>query len=267
VIETATGSAYSLFQADDTEAKAFKVGEGQPVPTGYDPAHLCQTQLPRADDWNSGTVLVSLAMLQDSGIDIGLWLASALGIRIARGAGESLISTLLAAAHQGAVALGNLNDSGATAADSCGLQDIKNLIASVDPAYRASPKAGFLLNSNTMLAIDSLTSTTGQPLIQPVYVNGQRYLLGYPANICPSLPDIGDSVSPVIGNACLVFGDLGRFIIRRVAGSGALVRMQERYIDQMECGFLSHARLSAALLCAAGTDSPVKYLSSGVASA
>jgi hypothetical protein len=262
-IETDTGAAMDLFAVDDTETSASIVGEG----TGsgeVDPTAF-KVQLAQAPLWDSKVVAVSMALLQDSAVDLPAMLSQALGARLARGIAPSLISTLLAAADLGATAAGD-PVNGSNGATQVGYADLIALRTSLNTAYRASGKCAWLMNDNTLAALDSLTDKNLRPLIHPVYVNGQRMLLGYPVGICPSLPNIGHSNTPIL------FGALGYFVVRVVKDggekeSGRLIRITEAqgYIENLLVGFKSFLRCNGALLAAqAGSplmsDSPVKYL-------
>jgi HK97 family phage major capsid protein len=251
-IETTTGAPYDLFAIDDTTSTATIVGEGV-ADTEQDPSTFKVTLL-QAPEWDTGVVKVSFVLLQDAGINIDSMLASAFGVHLARGITPSLITALLAGAKQGATAVGDLNTTGATGITSIGYQDLVALMKSVDPAYRASAKVYWLMNDDTLTALDSLTDKQGHPIIPQTYVNGQRTLLGFPVGICPSLPDVGAGSTPI------VFGATGFFAFRKVIGGGVLIRLAERYVDLLEVGFKSHLRANGAVLCAGGADSPVKYL-------
>jgi hypothetical protein len=264
IIKTDTGAPCKLFALDDTETSAVIVGEA--APSGEVDPGLFDVLLGQAPVWDSQFVPISYALLQDSAVDLPGMLAKAFGIRLARGISANLIPVLLAAAELGATATGDLNGTGATAANSVGYQDLIALRKSVDPAYRASGKASWLMNDNTLSALDSLCDKNGRPIIPPIYVDGKRMLLGYPVGICPSLPDIGASATPI------VFGATGYFVVRVVkdrgdGDSGRLIRITQAvgFPENLLVGFKSFLRANGALLCAqAGspqsTDSPIKYL-------
>ncbi len=117
------------------------------------------------------------------------------------------------------------------------------------------------MNDDTLTALDGLTDKNGRPIIHPVYVNGQRILLGYPVGICPSLPSIGHSNKPIL------FGAVGYFVVRTVKGEGRLLRLTENpgLIENLKVGFKSFMRCNGALLAAqagspAGAGSPVRFL-------
>jgi HK97 family phage major capsid protein len=91
-------------------------------------------------------------------------------------------------------------------------------------------------------------------------------LLGFPVGICPSLPNVGHTNTPIL------FGALGYFVVRVVRDggdleSGRLIRITEAqgYLENLLVGFKSFLRCNGALLAAqggspVGTLAPVKYL-------
>lgn len=259
-IETDTGGPYDLFALDDTQAAATIMGE--PVtPTEVDPNALYKVQLPQAPTFDTGMVTVSLHLLNDSGPNIPEMLAQAFAVRLARGIGPTLVTALLGSASLGATATGDQNSGSPSGVTQVGYQDLIALRKSVDPAYRASGKCAWLMNDDSLLALDSLTDKQGRPILHPTYVDGQRVLLGYPVGICPSLPDIGAGATPIL------FGAVGYFAVRSVKGEGRLVRLTEAVgtAEKLMVGFKSFARVNGALLAALagsplGVSSPVKYL-------
>lgn len=259
-IETDAGAPYDLFAIDDTQAAATVLEEGNPD-SENDPNALFKVQLPQAPLYRTGMVSVTYQLLQDSVVNLPELLAKAFGVRLARGIAPSLITALLGSASLGATATGDQNGSGTTGTNSVGYQDLIALRKSVDPAYRASGKCGWLMNDDTLSALDSLTDKNGRPILHPIYVNGQRVLLGYPVGICPSLPNIGASAEPIL------FGAVGYFVVRSVKGEGRLIRMTEApgLAENLKVGFKSYARMNGALLVAQagsplGASCPVKYL-------
>ena len=206
-------------------------------------------------------VLVTFQLLTDSGVNLPEMLAQSFGVRLARGIAPSLIAALLDSASLGATATGDLNSLSPSGETQVGYQDLLALRKSVDPAYRASGKCAWLMNDDTLTALDSLTDKDGRPIVRPLYVNGQRILLGYPVGICPSLPDIGAGATPIL------FGGVGYFVVRTVKDAGRLVRLSEApgTSEKLKLGFKSFARCNGALLAAQGGSpigslSPVKYL-------
>lgn len=255
VIESDTGAPLDLFAIDDTEAEATIVGEAT-ADSEEDPGSLARVQLPQAPTWDTGTVKVTWQLLEDSAVDLSPMLAQAFAVRFGRGAGASLIATLLSAAQLGATAVGSGANTGGSedGSTSIGTKDLIALRTSVDPAYRSAGKVGWLMNDNTLAFLDSLLDKQGRPVIKQIYVNGQRMLMGYPVGISPSLPNIGPGATPML------FGALGYFAVRKVKGEGRLLRLAERYAEFAETGFKSFLRCNGGLLCASAGSVPVKFL-------
>jgi hypothetical protein len=260
-ITTDTGSPYDLFAIDDTQAAATL--QGEPVPaTEQDPNSLAKVQLASAPTYDSGMVTVSINLLMDSAVNVPEMLAQAFAVRLARGISPALITALLDSASLGSTATGDQNSGSPSGATQVGYQDLIALRKSVNPAYRASGKCSWLMNDDSLSALDSLTDKNGRPILHPIYnADGQRLLLGYPVGICPSLPDIGESATPIF------FGALGYFVVRSVKGAGRLLRLTEAVgtAEKLMVGFKSFARVNGALLAAQagspqGVLSPVKYL-------
>ena len=89
-------------------------------------------------------------------------------------------------------------------------------------------------------------------------------LLDYPYYINAAVPVWGHtgSGSGAVGNACAIFGDLKKIIIRRVVGGAEggynVLRLNERFADSGLVAFLTWGRFDA-ILSDAGQH-PVKYL-------
>ncbi len=260
-LRTDNGAPLLLFGGDDVENVATIVGEGN-TSSEVDPTALQQTLLPTVPTWDSGVVACSLQFLQDSAVDISVWLAKALGIRLARGIGQSLVSTLESSAIEGATS---------TSTSQIAYDDLLNLRSSVDEAYRRSAKCFWLMSDATLANIDALVDSVGQPIIKPVFQNGRRIILGYPVAFSPSLPSIAANAKAAY------FGDFSRFIFRTVNGiekgsgdtkSGQLVRLWETpgFVENLVVGFKCFMRAQGALMdvfddgSPAVSNSPVKYL-------
>jgi len=102
----------------------------------------------------------------------------------------------------------------------------------------------------------------GRPLWMPgMAANAPDTILGYPYSINQQMPSSGGSpFTPTIffsGNPTVVFGDLSKFVIRRVKEM-SIMRLVERYADFGEVGLLSFGRYDSQLVDA-GTH-PINYL-------
>lgn len=119
-----------------------------------------------------------------------------------------------------------------------------DLVHSVDPAYRGGPNVAFMFNDNTLALIRKLDfgTTDDEPIWQPSFAPGQPdRILGYPYVINQAFPSLGAS------KKIAAFGDWSKYVIRYVKDF-ELIRLQERYADYLEDGFLGWLRVDGQLI-------------------
>ena len=125
--------------------------------------------------------------------------------------------------------------------------NLVDLVHSVDIAYRNSPSAAFMMNDLILSAVRKLNfDTANNPLFQPSLREGTPdRLLGYNFFVNNDLPSTQATAAKII-----YFGDWSKYIIRQVSNN-VLVPLRERFMDEMELGFLLYARYDGKLLQAA----------------
>ena len=252
VIRTDSGSDMPIPTSDDTSNKGAILAEN----TQVSEVDITFGQLVlQSYKYSSKSVLVAVEFLQDSSINAADFIGRALGERIARiqndhfttGTGSSQPNGLVTAATSSSVTF-----SGTATVTYDNLVD---LVHTVDPAYRVNGRFMFHDGALKMLKkvkiLQYSGDTVGAPLWQPSMVAGQPDLvLGYPYIINQSMTTPATSVKSIL------FGDLSKYIIRDCRDV-TLVRLDERYADYHQVGFLAFARSDGDLLDA-GTH-PVKY--------
>lgn len=209
--------------------------------------------------YSSDYVLVPLELAQDTGINLEGLLARLLGERLGRitathyvtGSGSSRPNGIVTASVQGAV-------TGGAATSNLDYNDILSLVHSVDPAYRVGPKVGFLMHDATLLLLKKLQdAVSGRPLWQPAIANEVPPTLdGYRYYIDQAMPQ-HLSASPTSASKVVIFGDLGKYMIRDVMDMSLTV-LRELYAGNHQIGYVAVLRTDGDLLDA-GTR-PVKYL-------
>jgi HK97 family phage major capsid protein len=119
-----------------------------------------------------------------------------------------------------------------------------DLVHSVDIAYRNSPSAAFMMHDQILSAVRKLNYDSDKnPLFQPSLREGTPdRLLGYNFFVNNDLPSAQAADAKII-----FFGDWSKYIIRAVANN-VLVPLRERFMDEMEIGFLMYARYDGKLL-------------------
>ena len=256
VVPTDSGAPMPYPLLDDVSQSATIIDENV-ISVKTTPLTFAQMLLANAPTWRSGWIVAPIQLIQDSAVPIESMLISALGVRIARGVGANIVSTLQSSALTYSTAAGQTQ--------SVVGDDLFNLMSSVNPAYLASPKCGFAMNYSTAISVLKLKDTAGRYLFHLKYDgNGNPMLLEKPLFICPSMP------SPGAGNTPIAFGDFGRLVVRMVKNSQMLIRSSEApgTGDQLAVGFQGYLRCNAGLLLDTSqspADTPIHLLKNAAA--
>jgi len=123
--------------------------------------------------------------------------------------------------------------------------ELIDLIHSLDPAYRTGPNVAFMFHDNILAAIRKLDygTTDDEPVWQPSYREGEPdRILGYRYAINQDFPS-----TLAISNKVAAFGDWSKYVIREVQDF-QMVRLNERFADQLSTGFLGWLRVDGKLL-------------------
>ena len=204
--------------------------------------------------FTSYIVKASLQVVQDSALPLESILANLLGERLGRILADYFTTGTGSSEPHGIVTAATNASVSSCSASAITRDNILDLIYSVDPAYRSAPGSALMMKDSTLKAIAKLTIGTSddRPLWQPSIITGQPDTIeGYRYYINQSMAAIGASAKSV------VFGDLKKFVIRRVLGTTLFV-YREKYMDYLQVGFQAYNRWDSRLLDA-GTR-PVKYL-------
>lgn len=258
---TATGERLSWPTADDTGNAGVQLGESAAIGPSTDP-NFAKVYWD-AYKFSSKPVLVPYELIQDSVFDIGRMLGEMFGVRLGRitntkytaGSGAAtpmgLVSKLLALGQD---ATGSTYAKGyvlSAAAGKVTSDDILALEHSVDPAYRVG--SSYMCHDQFLLYVRQLKDGVGRPLWQsnlregiPDTLNGRAVTVNQ---------DFDNTIAT--GKNVLTFGDHARYKIRTV-GDARMYRLEERYRDTDQDGFIMLIREDGNLLTA-GT-APVKLL-------
>ena len=197
-------------------------------------------------------VRVSMQLLQDNAFDLNAFLAEAMGERIARATNAAFTTGTGSSQPQGIITGATLGNTAASAT-AISADDILDLIHSIDPSYRNKPSFGLMANDSVIAAIRALGlgSANDFPIFIPSMTAGQPdKLFGF------NLYYNNDMASAITtGQKTLLAADFSKFVVRS-AGGVQMVRLNERYMDELEVGFVSYARKDAKVL----DSRAVKYL-------
>ena len=167
-------------------------------------------------------IRVSKELADDSIFAMETLLGELLGERLGRIANLQLTTGTGSSAPNGIVTASSL---GKTAAGTAAItsDEIIDLLHSVDPAYRMSPKVGFQFNDSTLAAVRKLKDGDGNYLWQMGNVQqGQPgSLLGYGYRVNQAI----DSLAAA--KKVMIFGDFGKYYVRKV-GAPLIGALQDK---------------------------------------
>lgn len=253
IIRTANGNKLRWPTASDVSNTGRQIGEEVPASTA-DPS-LAEFEL-GCFKFSSDEILVSSEMLSQSEIPLGTILPSMLSQRLSRrlnlgmtsgAGGGSTISGIVTGAAQGHTQTGG----------SLAFDDVIDLEAAVDPAYRVGEHVGYMCSDAIRTTLRKLkASGTGEYLwTSGVQAGDGERLNRYPLTVNQDM----DTVQTA-GAKPLLFGLLSNYKARMV-GKVRMYRLTERHRENDQDAFLAFVEADGALLDpSGGSNSPVQYL-------
>jgi HK97 family phage major capsid protein len=271
VLQTETGNSLQIPLVSDVSVDAAQVGEAQSDTTATNLAEL-SGQMSNTFMYRTPKFRTSYEFLQDAS-DVAVSMIEDFFVdRLYRGVGADLINGNKGTAGINGIipqletlgvtpvtAVGSASNDGNAAhngTNSIGTDDLAALYSSVDAAYRASAKCGWLMNDNTFLFLQQLKDQVGFPISIIKYdtVTGWPTIFNKPVQISPSMPNIGASNTPII------FGALDRWLTRIVPSH--VIRYQEApgLVEAAVCAWSCFARFGGTLLATDPNASPLNYI-------
>lgn len=234
VWRTSTGAPLPIPSADDTANVGEIITEGSAVTTTADPTF--NTLSLGAFKYSSKAVIVSVELLQDSLIPLPEYLGRRLGERIGRiqnthftvGAGTTLPFGVATQASLGKTA---------AATNAITFDEIIDLYASVDRAYRDVPGAGWMMNDVTATMLRKLKDSQNRYLWEMSLQEGTPdRIFGKPVYYN------GDLDSPTATNKRVVlYGDYSNYVIRDTSDV-IFIRADELRVLNHQVVFLAFQR-------------------------
>jgi HK97 family phage major capsid protein len=251
VITTTAGNDLPFATIDDTANTGELLAENTQV-ADQDVA-FAQTTL-KSYMFSSKQILVPLQLLMDSVIDnFEGFLAQRLGERIGRSFNSFATTGTGTAQPQGVVTFSTLGKTAASAT-AITYDELVDLQHSVDPAYRTM--AQWMFSDPVFALLRKLKDSDGRPIWQPAMSSGAAdgppgTLLGAPYIVNVNM------ASPTTGQKTVLWGDFFNFKIRQVRGF-TLIRLNERYAEKFQVGFIGFARFDTRGINAG--QNPIKHL-------
>lgn len=239
-LATASGNPLPWPTMDDTSNKGALLSENTQA-TEQD-VTFGQKQLD-AYMYTSKIVRMSLQLLQDSAFDMNSLIRDVFGERIGRIANEHLTTGTGTSQPNGILTASTLGNT-AAGTSAIDFDDVIDLVHGVDPAYRNMPSVRFMFHDNILQAIRKLKDSNGNYIWQPADVRSgsPSNILGYPYVVNQ---DMTDTIAT--GNKTMLFGAFEKYVVRRVQDF-QMLRLQERYADYLQVGFIGFARLDGELV-------------------
>lgn len=247
-VNTSSGNALPIPTTDDTSKTGVAGTEGVALTDDNSAdAVFGQKQL-EAYDFNTKFVKFSWQLAQDSILNMEALLGDLLGERLGRLANTQLTTGTGTSAPNGIVTAAGLGKT-AAATGAIASDEIIDLIHSVDPAYRQSPKVRFMFNDTVLAALRKLKDGQGNYLWQmgDVTKGEPGRLQGYQYSVNQAMANI------TTGQKTVIFGDLSKYWVRKV-GAPVIGLLRERFWPDL--GIAGLVRFDGELLDAAA----VKYL-------
>lgn len=240
IVRTATGAALPWPTSNATARKATIVSENSTsTPTDFTFGQKSLGAYTYRD-----MAAVSEELLQDSAFDLGAFISNEFGESFGRALNEHFTTGDDSGKPNGVVTASTLGKTAASTTAFTRLEII-DLVHSVDPGYRRSRSAGFMMHDKVLAEVKKLSLGSGDasPLWQqsmrdgaPDTIDGFRYFLNQ---------DMDSAMTT--GKKLFLFGDFNKYVIRQVLGL-TIRRLEERFADSYQVGFIGFARYDGELM-------------------
>lgn len=158
---------------------------------------------------------VSLQLMTGAMPDVEALLGSLLGERLGRKANKLLTVGTGTGEAQGIVTGATASGVAVAGVNAITSDELVKLFHSVDPAYRASPKFGFMFNDNTLAAIHMLRDGDGRYLVDEAPDGAGRIKIG----AVRARYTINQAMADMAANArSIVVGDMAKYFVRKIGG-------------------------------------------------
>lgn len=246
--ETATGALMPYPTMDDTSNVGVLLAENTQVAETDIPFNVVNFS---AYKYSSNSILISSELMNDSAFDFSAVIAAAMGERIGRAQGNDFTVGTGSNQPNGIVTGATL---GVTTASATAMlaSELVSLYYKVDPAYRKSPNVGWMFDDGILSYINLLVDALGRPLFTPSFQEGvPDKVMGKPV-----YPNQFMAATVASSNKIILFGDMSKQKIRDVTPGVRIRRLDERYADYDQVGFIGFLRSDSNTV----KSSAIKYL-------
>ncbi|MCF6304417.1 MAG: phage major capsid protein [Rhodobacteraceae bacterium] len=214
IINTSGGNPLPMPTVNDTASTAGASTEGATLTDDGGKDVVFAQKTLDAFSFNTEWVRCSLELAMDSSEAMETLLTDLLGERLGRTANLQLsIGSGSGEPHGLVTATGAGKTAAATGAVTA--DELLDLVHSIDPAYRVSPKTRMMFNDTTLLALRKLKDGQGNYLITEAPDGSGRMTVGsvaMPYSINQAMASMATGTKPI------VFGDFGKYFVRKAGG-------------------------------------------------
>lgn len=244
VITTDKGNDIAFPTSDGTSEVGELIGQNTTA-TAADPTFGTLTH--SVYKYSSKIVAVPYELLQDSQIDVEAFVRNRLAERLGRIQNTHFTTGSGTGQPRGAVtaaASGKVGITGQTT--TVIVDDLIDLIHSIDPAYRSLGRCRFMMNDASLAKVRKLKDGGGRPILTP----GDYPLSGAMADSILGFPvQINQDVASMAANAkSILFGDFSYYTIRDVMGMTMFRFEDSAYAKLGQVGFLAWMRTGGNLV-------------------
>jgi HK97 family phage major capsid protein len=251
VIKTAMGNDMSFPSSDGTSETGELIAQNTTA-TAADPTF--GTVALTTYKFSSKIVAVPFELLQDSEIDVASFVEKRLTQRLGRVTNTFFTTGTGSSQPRGIVTGASAGKTGTTGQTvTVIVDDLIDLVHSVDPAYRQAGTCKFMMNDASLKVIRKIKDSTGRPIFMPGYDGLGKAMgdsvLGYDVVI-------NQDVATMAANAkSILFGDFSLYLVRDVMAAQLFRFEDSAYAKLGQVGFLMWMRAGGNLLDAGA----VKY--------
>ncbi|WP_247538443.1 phage major capsid protein [Ralstonia pseudosolanacearum] len=249
VVPTSTGADLNFPTADATAEEGEIVGQSKPVGSQET---TFGNRVVSVWKYTSKSIAVPFELIQDSMFDIEQYIRALLAMRLGRVTSKHFVIGDGVTQPTGIVTASQVGKVGAAGqANTVGYDDLVDLEHSVDPIYRSSPKAGWLMHDQTIKAVRKIKDASGRPVFVPGYEQGNPggapdRLLNRPLNVDQAMPQMAANAKSI------AFGDYSKYIVREVMDLTLFRMADSKYIEQGQIGFVAFNRQGGNLVDVGG---------------
>lgn len=238
ILQTDAGNDINFPTSDGTAETGELIGQNTTA-TGADPTFGVKTL--SVYKYSSKIIAVPIELMQDTVIDMEGFVRQRIVDRIGRITNTHFTTGTGSGQPNGVVTASSVGKTGTTGqTTSVIFDDLVDLVHSVDPTYRASPKAAFMMADSSLKVVRKLKDSQNRPIFLPGYegLAGPMAdsLLGYKVVI-------NQDVAAMAANAkSILFGDFSKYIVRDAMMLSLFRFTDSAYTKLGQVGFLAWAR-------------------------